>query len=59
MSIEGYCEGDICHRNECEGVIEYHPVENCSCHISPPCSQCTAPRGYCPVCGWEEKDEKD
>ena len=53
----GYCEGDICTRLSCQGVIEDHPVEGCSCHISPPCSACTSPSGYCPKCGWEESDD--
>lgn len=45
--------GDICGRGGCAGIIAEHRVENCSCHISPPCSQCTTPREYCPVCDWE------
>jgi hypothetical protein len=53
----GYCEGEPCNRKSCYGVIEENPVENCSCHLNPPCSACTAPRGYCPVCGWEESEE--
>lgn len=58
MSNEmGFCEGDICNRRGCKGVIGTHPAENCSCHINPPCSACTAPRGFCPVCGWEECDD--
>jgi len=32
--------------------------ENCSCHISPPCSSCTAPRNYCDTCEWDEEDEE-
>ncbi|MET3051905.1 hypothetical protein ABXV19_08770 [Pseudomonas alkylphenolica] len=57
MSELGYCEGDTCGRDGCEGVIESHKVVNCSCHISPPCGACTAPRGYCEVCGWEESED--
>lgn len=53
----GYCEGDVCHRNGCTGIIEVYPPENCSCHISPPCGSCTAPRAYCPKCDWQEKDD--
>ncbi len=52
----GYCEGDVCKRSGCVGVIKIHPVENCSCHISPPCGSCTEPREYCQECGWEQKD---
>nr|AGY30877.1 hypothetical protein [uncultured bacterium] len=57
MMDYGTCEGDTCKRRGCKGVIETHPVENCSCHIAPPCSACTAPRNYCPVCDWEEADD--
>ena len=54
----GFCEGDECGRNGCNGVIKEHPVENCSCHINPPCSACTAPRGFCPTCEWEESEDE-
>lgn len=50
---KGLLAGEACNRNDCNGVIEEHPVENCSCHISPPCSQCVEPREYCPACEWE------
>ena len=54
----GMCEGDVCQRGGCRGVIEARPVENCSCHINPPCSACTEPRNYCEKCGWEESEEE-
>lgn len=58
MSTEpGFDEGSICNRDGCTGTISMHPVESCSCHISPPCSACTSPRFYCDTCGWEEADE--
>lgn len=57
LNNQGFCEGERCHRDGCQGVIEIEPVENCSCHISPPCSACTAPRAFCPECDWHEKDE--
>jgi hypothetical protein len=53
----GYVEGDICGRNGCAGVIAEHRPDNCYCHIDPPCGACTAPRGYCPVCDWQEKND--
>lgn len=59
----GRVDGDRCNRSmhlvwgQCDGVIMLHHSENCSCHISAPCSSCTAPRFYCPECGWEEADE--
>lgn len=60
----GYQAGDACRRPDasrvraCGGIIEERPVENCSCHISPPCSACTAPREYCPECGWDARDDR-
>lgn len=53
----GYEEGSTCNRNGCTGCIQMRPSENCSCHINPPCSSCTAPRNYCPECDWQEEDE--
>src|ERR1700744_4843755 len=57
MSDFGTEEGATCLRNGCQGVIAEHPVENCSCHISPPCGACTTPREYCPVCDWSAEEE--
>lgn len=57
--MPGFCEGDTCERDGCAGVIAMHRPENCSCHINPPCSACTAPRGYCPECDWQEADEPE
>lgn len=59
LNEPGFCEGDRCLRDGCQGVIEIEPAENCSCHISPPCSACTAPRAFCPECDWHEKDEPE
>ena len=50
---EGPLEGDHCP--ECdEGLLEYQSVENCSCHISPPCNACVTNPLRCPLCGWKE-----
>lgn len=57
MNTYGETKGDTCNRNGCKGIIEEHEVENCSCHISPPCSSCTTPKEYCPTCGWESKND--
>lgn len=54
----GYGEGDTCRRNGCDGIIDSHPVENCSCHLCAPCNACTSPRNFCPECGWEEVDDE-
>ncbi len=53
----GYAEGDACNRNGCAGVIDTHPSENCSCHISAPCWSCASLRNFCPECDWQEKDD--
>ncbi|NIH18373.1 hypothetical protein [Morganella morganii] len=58
MSKYGYMEGDICLRSGCKGMVKEHPIENCSCHISPPCGACTSPRCYCETCGWEESEDE-
>ncbi len=58
--MEGYCKGEMCNRDGCEGIIEEHDIDGgCSCHSCPPCSYCTEPRGYCSECGWDEKEERD
>lgn len=44
-------EGDKCRMLECEGKYGYHPVENCSCHISPPCYKCVENPMVCLDCG--------
>jgi hypothetical protein len=57
MSDFGFCEGDTCNREGCEGVIQMRRAENCSCHLNAPCSACTAPRQFCDTCEWDEADE--
>lgn len=56
-AVTGFVEGETCNRDGCTGAIETRPPENCSCHINPPCAACTAPRNFCPKCGWEEADD--
>jgi len=47
-------EGDRCP--ECgEGILEYGPVENCTCFIVPPCAACVNNPLTCTECGWEEE----
>lgn len=55
----GYEDGDICCRDGCDGIIAVAPVENCSCHIHPPCGPCTDAREYCHLCDWRAKDDHD
>jgi len=57
MSEFGQEEGATCWRNGCQGKISVRLVENCSCHIHPPCGSCTEAREYCPECDWHAKDD--
>lgn len=52
----GDMEGHICNRDGCKGVIELLPVEDCSCHISPPCGACVGQKATCPECDWMSED---
>lgn len=47
----GFEEGDVCNRNGCDGIMEIRPVENCSCHVSPPCTNCVENNPICNKCG--------
>jgi len=35
----------------CGGTLYYPPVENCSCHINPPCYACISIKLTCNKCG--------
>ncbi len=46
-------EGDPCSQEGCTGLMEYPVVEDCSCHIAPPCNQCVENKLRCGICGYE------
>ena len=46
-------EGDPCGDTCCDGILQYPAVENCSCHITPPCKQCLDRMLTCTTCGRE------
>lgn len=59
MSIETggpYEEGGDCYDLECKGKYGFNRVVDCSCHISPPCSQCVENPLVCLECGNEATD---
>ncbi len=58
LYLNGTEEGDICGRNGCLGELHFAPVDNCSCHISPPCNQCVTNPLTCPECGWQQGDDE-
>jgi len=43
-------EGEICNWEQCDGILKYPPVENCSCHINPPCHNCVDNKLECDKC---------
>ena len=47
-------EGDDCPE-ECPGTMGYELVEECSCHIKPPCSACENNPLVCSHCGYTEE----
>jgi hypothetical protein len=57
MNKLGYCEGEPCARDGCEGSIEIEPVKDCSCHIAAPCWNHENADMHCPDCGWRAADD--
>lgn len=49
-------EGDKCP-TKCGGIMYLPPVENCSCHISPPCDRCFNNKLECNNCGHRDGDD--
>jgi hypothetical protein len=52
-------EGDSCSQAKCQGTLRFPQVENCSCHISPPCHACTSQRLTCDACGWVDDSPEE
>jgi hypothetical protein len=55
-AVIGHDEGATCNRDGCDGEMALPQVENCSCHISPPCHACTTNRPRCFKCGADAED---
>jgi len=53
----GYCEGDTCGREGCDGTIELEKVTDCSCHLSAPCWRHENADMCCTECGWRAADD--
>lgn len=49
-------EGDRCPYAGCNGQMGFAPVEDCSCHIQPPCNQCVDNPLVCLKCNWTKGD---
>ena len=50
-------EEGICPDPQCSGILRLPAVEDCACHINPPCSACVDNVLTCDKCGWEDRDE--
>lgn len=51
--LPGTEEGDPCQREGCGGTMEFKRVEQCYCHINPPCSACENAPLICTECGFQ------
>lgn len=49
---EDLTEGLGCPGVGCDGKMGFNPVEDCSCHINPPCNKCLDNPLVCLKCGW-------
>lgn len=47
---EGNDEGDPCGVDACTGTLQFELPEDCTCHISPPCSACVDSPLRCTTC---------
>jgi len=52
-------EGSPCPEQGCNGSMGLAKVENCSCHIAPPCSACTDAGYECEKCGFRTAEPKE
>lgn len=50
-------EGDTCGVDHCHGKLGFGIVENCNCHIAPPCNRCVDNPLRCQECGWTDESE--
>lgn len=57
MSDLGFCEGEACGRDGCDGVISIERVSNCSCHLHAPCWAHENADMCCEECGWKAADD--
>lgn len=56
MNLEEGQNCPVCY----SGVLGYEDVDGCTCHISPPCSQCIENPLVCLECGYNpEEDEAE
>ena len=61
--VEDFEEGQACplliegsETEACTGTLQFADPDNCSCHISAPCSPCLERPLVCNVCHWEAED---
>lgn len=55
-SGKGYFAGEVCNRNNCNGIIEERVIDiDCECIVDPQCRDCVDPLYYCPLCNWAKE----
>lgn len=55
-SGKGYFAGEVCNRNNCNGIIRERVIDiDCECIVDPQCKDCVDPLHYCPQCNWTEE----
>ena len=52
-------EGGPCTQQNCTGYFFFPPVENCSCHIAPPCGRCVDNPLTCNTCWYAVEKEHE
>lgn len=57
MAVE-FSEGDWCPHCA-TGRLRFDKVEDCSCHISPPCGSCVNNPLRCDTCGEDPYEENE
>ena len=63
LYVEDFEEGQACpllvegsETEACTGTLQFADPENCSCHISAPCSACLERPLVCDIYRWEAED---
>ena len=52
-------EGDACRDHSCIGFYTFPEIENCTCHISPPCGACLDAQLICTDCKMTQDEAEE
>jgi len=59
MSDYDITDGSKCPRKDCAGTVVLSEVDDCQCHINPPCEACVESGFCCDTCDWESSNEDE